>query len=88
MVGRRRVAWNLRRLRVDRGLSQENLAVDAGIDRGYVSGIETQTFNPTVDILDKLAQALAVDISELFAKSKGGETAPLPLKAGRRPKKA
>jgi transcriptional regulator with XRE-family HTH domain len=34
------VARNLRRLRVLRGISQENLAVDAGIDRTYVSRME------------------------------------------------
>jgi transcriptional regulator with XRE-family HTH domain len=34
------VAWNLRRLRVGRDLSQENLAVDARVDRTYVSRLD------------------------------------------------
>jgi transcriptional regulator with XRE-family HTH domain len=52
------VAWNLRRLRVERGLSQENLAVDAGIDRTYVSRLERGLENPTVGILEQLSAAL------------------------------
>ncbi len=58
MDGRARVANNLRRPRIERGVSQENLAVDAFVDRTYVSGIEREEFNPTVDILDRLALAL------------------------------
>jgi transcriptional regulator with XRE-family HTH domain len=61
------VAWNLRRLRVGHGLSQENLAVDAGIDRTYVSRLERGLENPTVAILDQLAQALDAPIIEFFA---------------------
>lgn len=84
MDGRTRVAWQLRRLRVDRGLSQEALAVDANVDRGYVSGIERRSFNPTVDILDRLAQALAVDVSALFVAPEAGSIPPEPLRSGRR----
>jgi transcriptional regulator with XRE-family HTH domain len=46
------VAWNLRRLRVGRGFSLENLAVDAGIDRTYVSRLERGLENPTVGVLE------------------------------------
>ena len=52
------VAWNLRRLRVARALSQEALAVDAGIDRSFVGRIERGIENPTVETLDRLAAAL------------------------------
>ncbi|MEP9380329.1 helix-turn-helix transcriptional regulator [Aquabacter sp. CN5-332] len=86
MDGRSRVAWNLRRLRVERKLSQESLAVDAGVDRGYVSGIERRTFNPSIEILDRLAAALAIDISEFFFKPKEGDLPPRPLRSGRKPK--
>lgn len=85
MDGRARVAWNLRRVRTRIGLSQENLAVDAGVDRSYVSGIERQEFNPTVDILDKFAKALRIDVSEFLALPKPGEPEPEPLRPGRRP---
>ena len=84
MDGRARVAWQVRRLRVERALSQEALAVDAGVDRGYVSGIERGTFNPTVDILDRLAAALSVDVGELMVLPEIGAATPLPLRPGRR----
>ena len=81
------VARNIRRLRVGRGLSQEALAVDADIDRTYVSRLERGLENPTVAILEKLAFALGSDISEFFKEPLRGEAAPRPLKAGRRPGK-
>jgi transcriptional regulator with XRE-family HTH domain len=87
MDGRARVAWHLRRLRVERGVSQEALAVDAGVDRSYVSGIERRSFNPTVDILDRLAEALDVDVSEFLLKPASGDEPPVPLKSGRKPAK-
>jgi transcriptional regulator with XRE-family HTH domain len=48
MNGRKLVAWNLRRLRVRQGLSQEKLAADAGVDRAYMSRLERELENPTV----------------------------------------
>jgi transcriptional regulator with XRE-family HTH domain len=84
MKGRALVAWNLRRIRVGRGLSQERLAFDAGIDRSYVGGLERQEENPTVDILDRLARTLSVTLSELFVEPARGSSPPKPLKAGRR----
>ena len=84
MDGRARVAWQVRRLRVERALSQEALAVDAGVDRGYVSGIERGTYNPTVDILDRLAAALSVDVAELMMLPDADTAAPVPLRPGRR----
>jgi transcriptional regulator with XRE-family HTH domain len=85
MDGRARVAWNLRRVRVARRLSQENLAVDASVDRGYISGIENQTFNPTVDVLDRLAAAMTIDLAEFFRVPNEGSAAPETLRRGRRP---
>lgn len=80
---RRRVARNLRRIRVGQGLSQEALAGDAGVDRTYVSGIEREEFNPSLDILCRLASVLGVDIVELFAKSASGPLSG--LTPGRKP---
>jgi transcriptional regulator with XRE-family HTH domain len=85
MKARALVARNLRRLRVLRGLSQENLAVDAGIDRTYVSRLERGLENPTVAVLERLADALGAGIVEFFAVPKRGEPAPRPLPGGRRP---
>ncbi|MGJ5036714.1 helix-turn-helix domain-containing protein [Bradyrhizobium sp. HKCCYLRH3059] len=80
------VARNIRRLRVRLGLSQEALAVDAAIDRTYVSRLERGLENPSVLILEKLAGALQVSIPELFVPPVKGEAAPQPLKGGRRPR--
>lgn len=87
MDGRARIARNLRSLRTSKGVTQEALAVDADVDRTYVSGIEQGTFNPTIDILDRFAAALSVDVSELVAPLPPGEGGVLPtLRPGRKPK--
>jgi transcriptional regulator with XRE-family HTH domain len=79
------VARNLRRLRVQRGVSQENLAVDAGVDRTYVSRLERGLENPTIAVLDRLATALDASIGQFFRAPTPGEPAPKPLPGGRRP---
>jgi transcriptional regulator with XRE-family HTH domain len=81
------IARNLRKIRVQHGLSQENLAVDASIDRSYVSRLERGLENPTVGILERLAKALNTEISMFFAKPAFGEKAPRPLPGGRRSKR-
>jgi transcriptional regulator with XRE-family HTH domain len=78
------VAWNLRRLRVKRVLSQEALAVDAGIDRSYVGRIERGIENPTVETLDRLAKALGVAAAELLAIPRPTDKPPATLKRGRK----
>ena len=62
------VARNLRILRKQKGLSQEELADSAGINRNYVGQIEREEKSPTVDILEKLAIALEVSAVDLFVK--------------------
>jgi transcriptional regulator with XRE-family HTH domain len=84
MKGRTLVAWNLRRIRVRRGLSQERLAFDAGVDRSYVGGLEREEQNPTVDLLDRLAKTLSVRISDFFIEPSKGSSQPKPLRPGRR----
>jgi transcriptional regulator with XRE-family HTH domain len=79
------VARNLRRMRVKQNLSQENLAVDAGIDRTYVSRIERGLENPTVAILEQLARAMNEPIIEFFREPTRNEPLPKALKGGRRP---
>ena len=78
------MAWNLRRVRVAAGISQERLAADAGVDRAYLGGLERQTENPTVDLLDRVASTLQVPLAELFMQPAEGETAPQALRGGRR----
>jgi transcriptional regulator with XRE-family HTH domain len=64
---RRTVARNLRRLRQKRGLSQEELADRAGLNRNYVGMIEREENAPTVDALEQLAKALDINAAELFS---------------------
>jgi transcriptional regulator with XRE-family HTH domain len=84
MDARALVARNIRRLRVVREVSQEALAVDAGIDRTYVSRMERGLENPTVAVLELLAKALRVEIAEFFAVPEPGEKPPATLPSGRK----
>ena len=84
MDGRALLAWNLRRIRTARGVSQERLADEAGVDRKYVGILERQENSASVDILDRLARALEIDLVEFFVKPPTGEITPRPLPAGRR----
>ena len=77
------IARNVRRLRVREKLSQESLAVDAGIHRTCVSRIERDLEYPTVGILERLAQALNSDIVEFFKIPAKNEPPPKPLPGGR-----
>ena len=86
MNSRQALAQNLRRFRVEKGLSQEALAFAANIDRTYVSGIERGIRNPTLDILDSFAAALAVTADVLIKHPLFIEPK-LQLKSGRKASK-
>ncbi|WP_043764283.1 helix-turn-helix transcriptional regulator [Methylobacterium sp. 88A] len=86
MDARARLAWNVRHLRSARGLSQETLSLDAAVAAPYLSGIERGVVNPTVDVLDRLATALGVEVDTLLRSYDEGSEAPRPLRAGRKPK--
>jgi transcriptional regulator with XRE-family HTH domain len=60
------VAKNLRELRKAKGLSQEELADRATVDRNYVGMVERSENSVSVDVLEKLADALEVNPSEFF----------------------
>jgi transcriptional regulator with XRE-family HTH domain len=74
---RQAFAANLRRLRNARGISQENLAYEAGVNRTYVSKLEKGVSYPGLEIIAKLAEALEVEPAELLK---------LPVMAGKRRK--
>lgn len=86
MNGRALVAWNLRRLRTERGISQERLAADAGVDRAYISELEREQGNASVDLLDRLADVLGVPIGDFLAPVAAGQAKIEPLPAGRKPR--
>lgn len=61
-------ATNLRRIRHDRKLSQEQLAHDAGVDRAYMSRVERAVTWVGLEIIGKLADVLEVDPVEFFRR--------------------
>ncbi|WP_354140920.1 helix-turn-helix transcriptional regulator [Bradyrhizobium sp. LB11.1] len=75
MKARTLVARNVRRIRLKRGISQERLACEAGIDRSYMASLERQSKSPTIDVLDRIAGTLGVQLFEFFVRpSKRAET--------------
>jgi transcriptional regulator with XRE-family HTH domain len=62
-------AANLRRLRHLKGLSQENLAYEAGVNRTYMSKLEKGGSYPGLEIIGKLATVLEVEPAELLKPS-------------------
>ena len=63
---RERVAKNIIDRRKSLGLSQEDLARQAGLSRAYVGKIENARFSVTIDTIEKIAHALEVDADILF----------------------
>ncbi len=60
------VGFNIRRIREDRGLSQEKLAGLAGLHRAYVGQIERGEKNIGLKNLEKIAKALKVNMKDLL----------------------
>jgi transcriptional regulator with XRE-family HTH domain len=62
-----RFGSTVRKLREERGYSQEQLAEHAGVHRNYVGGVERGERNVALENIIKLAKALSVPPSELFS---------------------
>jgi transcriptional regulator with XRE-family HTH domain len=56
----------IREIRNQQGLSQLELAERSGLNRSYVSGIEQGKRNVSLEVMEKLARALGVEIKDLF----------------------
>lgn len=63
---RKRLALNMKRLRKERGWSQEALADAAGLDRTYISGIERNVRNPTITVVERISTALKCQFGSLL----------------------
>jgi len=63
---RQTLGQNVRRLRVERGLSQEQLAFESEIDRTYVSQIERAVINPSLFVLFRASTVLGVSVGDLL----------------------
>lgn len=61
-------ALNLKRCRRAAGLSQEELAHRADIDRTYISSLERCVYAAGIDVVDRLAKVLGVEASELLLR--------------------
>ncbi len=59
-------ATNLRRVRHERGLSQDDLAYEADISRSYLSQIEKGSFHVSLKVIGKLSEALKVEPAEFL----------------------
>ena len=63
------LAFNLRKFRRERGLSQEALADKAGVDRTYISSLERGVYAATIDVVDKLGRVLDVEAADLLRRT-------------------
>ena len=57
---------NLRRIRVAKGLSQEHVALEASVNRTYLSDLEREVYSASLDLVDRVAAALEVDPLDLL----------------------
>jgi transcriptional regulator with XRE-family HTH domain len=60
------LAANVRELREVKGLSQEMLALEAEVDRTYVSQIERGVCNPSLRVLHQISNVLKVPVADLL----------------------
>ena len=65
-AGRRLLARNLRRLRLERKLTQDELAADAGVRQALISELESGKIDVRLDTLQRIASALNARLAELL----------------------
>lgn len=65
---------NVRRLRLEKGMSQEEFGFAAEIDRTYVSGVERGLRNPSLILAERFAKGLGVELFELLKSRESGDT--------------
>ena len=62
----KKLGMNIKRIRLSKKMSQGDICRKLGIDRSYMSNIESGNKNPTLSSINKLAKTLGVSVSELF----------------------
>lgn len=62
----KRIGQNVRKVREKKSITQEELALDAGLNRAYIGYIERGERNPSTDTLVKIARALKVSPKDLL----------------------
>ena len=58
----------LRKARLDAGMSQEKVALQACVDRSYLSELENNKWSPTVEMLGRICDALGLPASEILVR--------------------
>ena len=64
--GSKKLGANIRRIRLEKVLSQADLWRKLGVDRAYMSNLEHGKKNPTLSTIEKIAKALEVKLEELM----------------------
>jgi transcriptional regulator with XRE-family HTH domain len=80
---KRKVGQNLERLRKQRGLSLERLALAAGVSRAMLGQVETGESAPTISFLWKVARGLDVRFADLLGDETAGDVTVLPSSAAK-----
>ena len=62
----KKLAENMRKIRTRKKMSQGDICRALGVDRAYISNIESGKQNPTLSTIEKIAKALGVKIDELL----------------------
>jgi len=62
----KKLGRKINQTRTKRGITQEKLALDAGLNRAYVGYIERGERNPSIETCAKIAKVLKVELYELF----------------------
>lgn len=69
----------IQQLRKQHGLSQEKLALEADIDRRYMSDVENGKRNISLDIMERIASRLGIEVSDLIRYAENVNKKPLTI---------
>ena len=64
---------NIKSYRLERGLSQEQLAELSGLHRTYIGSVERGERNISINNIEKICKALNVDVTQLFSEIKNDD---------------
>jgi len=62
----KKLAANMKKIRVRKHMSQGDICRALGVDRAYISTIESGRQNPTLSTIERIAKALGVSVDELL----------------------
>lgn len=68
MNAKQRLGYRIKKLREEGNLTQRKFALMIGMDKSYLSGVETGKRNATIDTIDRIAKGLGVEVEDLFVK--------------------